>query len=114
MKAECLFAAVLVFAATGAKAQGMARPMPTTPAPSASARSTLPLVDGEVRKIDAAKNFITLKHGELTNLGMPAMTMGFPVSDPKMLAGIKVGQKVKFQAEMVGGKGTVTQLKRVR
>ena len=42
------------------------------------------------------------------------MTMGFDVADKKMLDGLKVGDKVKFQAEMVNGKATVTELKLVK
>jgi Cu/Ag efflux protein CusF len=35
-------------------------------------------------------------------------------ADKMMLRGLKVGQKVKFQAEMVGGKATVMELKPAR
>ena len=45
---------------------------------------------------------------------MPAMTMGFDVANKKMLEGLKVGDKVRFQAEMVKGKATVTELQAVR
>lgn len=58
--------------------------MPMKPAASASA-STMPLVDGEVRKVDIQKNLVVLRHGDIPNLAMPAMTMGFEVSDKKML-----------------------------
>ena len=87
--------------------------MQLKPAESA-AKQTMPLVDAEVRQVDAAKGFIVLKHGEIANLAMGPMTMGFDVADKKMLKGVKVGQKVKFQAEMIGGKATVTELKWVR
>jgi Cu/Ag efflux protein CusF len=106
-----LVAVVLVFA-SGAQAQGMSMSMPTKPAASA-AKSTMPLVDAEVKKIDLKKGLIVLNHRDLPNLGMPAMTMGFDVADKKMLKVVKVGQRVKFQAEMVGGKATVTELKPV-
>jgi Cu(I)/Ag(I) efflux system membrane protein CusA/SilA len=108
-----VFIAVLVAAATGAQAQGMSMPMPTSPAASVP-KSTMPLVNAEVKKVDVEKGLIVLKHGDIPNLGMPAMTMGFDVADKKMLKSVKAGQKVKFQAEMVGGKATVTELKRVR
>ena len=84
--------------------------MPMKPAASASA-STMPLVDGEVRKVDIQKNLVVLRHGDIPNLAMPAMTMGFEVSDKKMLDGLKVGDKVKFQAESIKGKAMVTELK---
>jgi Cu/Ag efflux protein CusF len=41
---------------------------------------------------------------------MPAMTMVFQVQDPAMLDKVKVGDKVKFQAERVGGQYTVTRI----
>jgi Cu(I)/Ag(I) efflux system membrane protein CusA/SilA len=112
MKASFVLSALMLVAA-GANAQGMSMSMPMKPAASSAAKSVMPLVDAEVKKVDAAQGLIVLKHGDLPNLGMPAMTMGFDIAD-KMLKGIKIGQKVKFQAEMVGGKATVTELKPVR
>jgi len=66
--------------------------------------------EGEVRKVDKAAQKITIKHGPLKNLDMPAMTMVFKVKDPAMLDKIKPGDKVKFQAENVGGALTVVQI----
>jgi Cu(I)/Ag(I) efflux system membrane protein CusA/SilA len=109
MKAHHIIAAALTLAAfTTAHAQDMKMPM--KPAARASAAS-MPLVDGEVRKIDTQKNLIVLRHGDIPNLAMPAMTMGFEVADRKMLDGLKVGDKVKFQAEAVKGKAMVTEIK---
>ena len=68
------------------------------------------LSDGEVRKVDKDAKKITIRHGPLANLDMPAMTMVFRVKDPTMLDRVKAGDKVKFQAEKVGGDFTVTQL----
>ncbi|MBK0394923.1 copper-binding protein [Ramlibacter algicola] len=108
MKVSSLIAIVLLAAAAGAHAQGMSMPMK----PAASApQSSVPLVDAKVKKVDLKKGLLVLDHGDLPNLGMPAMTMGFDVADRKMLQGVKVGQKVKFQAEIIGGKATVTELK---
>jgi Cu/Ag efflux protein CusF len=67
-------------------------------------------VDAEVRKVDKAQGKVTLKHGEIKKLDMPAMTMVFKVRDPKMLDGLNVGDKVKFDADKVGGQYTVTAL----
>jgi Cu/Ag efflux protein CusF len=87
--------------ATSAKAVAPARP-----------KSTMPLVEGEIRKLDAVTGLIVLKHGDIPNLGMPAMTMGFQVADKKMLSGLKAGDKVRFQAEMIKDTATVTELER--
>jgi len=76
------------------------------------ASAQAPLVQGEVRKLDPAAGLVVLRHGDIPNLAMPAMTMGFDVADKKMLEGLKVGDKVQFQAEMIKGKATVTELKR--
>mgnify|MGYP003576898078 FL=1 len=104
---------VLLAAAAGAHAQGLSLPKPSKPAASASP-SPMPLVAAQVRKLDAQKGYIVLKHGEIANLGMPPMTMGFDVADKAMLKGVKVGDKVRFQADMIGGKATVTELEPAR
>jgi len=66
--------------------------------PAAKAASAAP-AEGEVRKLDAAKGKVVLKHGPLAALGMPAMTMEFTAKDPKALANLKVGDKVRFTPE---------------
>jgi Cu/Ag efflux protein CusF len=73
-----------------------------------------PSTDGEVRKVDKEQGKVTLKHGLLTNLEMPAMTMVFRVADPKMLDGIKDGDKVRFTADKVNGAITVTAIEPVK
>lgn len=65
---------------------------------------------GEVRKIDKGAGKITLKHSELKNLQMPAMSMVFRVKDPAMLEQVKVGDQVHFVAEKVGGQFTLTRI----
>lgn len=68
------------------------------------------LSDGEIRKVDKPAKKITIKHGPLANLDMPAMTMVFQVKDPALLDQVKAGDKVKFQAEKVGSAFTVTKI----
>ena len=72
------------------------------------------LSEGEVRKVDKDAKKITIKHGPLANLDMPAMTMVFQVKDPAMLDQVKAGDKVKFQAEKAGGALTVTKIEPAR
>jgi Cu/Ag efflux protein CusF len=80
--------------------------------PAALAQS---LSDGEIRKVDKTANSLTIKHGPLRNLDMPAMTMVFQVKDPKVLDRVKVGDKVRFQAEMLsGGAMVVTRIENVK
>ena len=76
----------------------------------AMAASSADMADGEVRKVDMEAKKLTLKHGEIKNLGMPGMTMVFQVKDPSMLEKVKSGDKVRFTAEKINGAFTVTTL----
>ena len=69
-----------------------------------------PLIDGEVRKVDAAQNKITLKHGEIAHLDMPPMSMVFQVKDRALLAKVKAGDKVRFSVDRIDGVYTVTAI----
>jgi Cu(I)/Ag(I) efflux system protein CusF len=77
------------------------------------AKSPVP-TEGEVQKVDTAANKITLKHGPIPNIDMPAMTMVFQVRDPAMLAKLKAGDKVKFEAQKLGDVYTVTRIEAVK
>ncbi len=79
-------------------------------APAESPAATANLSDGEIRKVDTDAKKITIKHGPLANLDMPPMTMVFQVKDPSMLERVKVGDKVKFEAQKLGGAYTVTRI----
>lgn len=68
------------------------------------------MTEGEVRKIDKDNQKITLKHGDIKNLGMPGMTMVFKVKEAAMLDKVKVGDKVRFKAEKADGAIVVTTL----
>lgn len=72
------------------------------------------LVNGMVVKIDQSLGKITLKHGEIPNLHMDAMTMVFAVRDSAMLDGFKAGDKVRFEAEEINGTKTVTKIQSAR
>ena len=74
------------------------------PAPAAD------MSDAEVRKIDKDTRKVTLKHGEIKNLDMPAMTMIFQVKDIALLDKVKAGDKVKFKAEKVPSGYAVTDI----
>ena len=79
--------------------------------PNASGpRAPASMSEGEVRKVDSAAGKLTLRHGALQNVDMPAMTMVFRVRDPSWLQQVRVGDKVRFVAERVDGNLTVTAL----
>jgi Cu(I)/Ag(I) efflux system protein CusF len=69
-----------------------------------------PLSQGEVRKVDAATQKITLRHGPIASIGMPPMTMVFEVARPELLEGVSVGEKVRFQVQQQGSRYVVTEL----
>ncbi len=75
---------------------------------------TPPMTDGEVRKVDRDAGKLTLHHGPIANLEMPGMTMVFRVADPKMLDGLKPGDKLRFTAERIDGAITVTRIEPAR
>ena len=64
---------------------------------------------GEVRRVDAAQGRIAIKHGAISALDLPAMTLVYRI-DPALLAGIQVGDTVKFTATRQDGKYVVTKL----
>ena len=68
------------------------------------------LADGEIRKVDKEAKKITIKHGPMPDLDMPAMTMVFQVKDTALLDKVKAGDKVKFEAQKLGGAFTVTRI----
>ena len=68
------------------------------------------MTDAEVRKVDKEGGKLTLKHAEIKNLDMPAMTMVFVVKDKAMLDTLKAGDKIKFKAINDAGKYTVTEM----
>ena len=68
------------------------------------------LSEGEITRWDARTLKLTLRHGEIKNLGMPPMAMVFRVQDASVVGALKPGDKVRFRAEEVNGAYTVTQL----
>ena len=67
-------------------------------------------VEGEVIKINEGAGKITLRHGPIENLDMDGMQMVFRVADPAMIALVKVGDKVSFEADRVNGAITITEI----
>ena len=65
---------------------------------------------GDVTKIDQAGGRVTLKHGGIKSLDMPAMTLNFHVSNARLLDNLAVGDRVRFTAERIAGQYTLTSL----
>jgi Cu(I)/Ag(I) efflux system protein CusF len=77
---------------------------------AAFAQAGPPATEAEVRKVDKEAGKITLKHGEIKNLDMPAMSMVFQVKDKALLDKVKAGDKVSFTADRVNGQYTVLSI----
>ncbi|MDP4621339.1 MAG: copper-binding protein [Hydrogenophaga sp.] len=77
-----------------------------------TAATALPWAEAEIRRIDTAAGKISLKHGEIKNLDMPPMSMVFQVPDNSQLAGLKVGDAVRFTADQINGAYTVIRIER--
>lgn len=69
-------------------------------------------VAAQIMKIDGTAGKVTLKHGAIDNLGMPAMTMAFPVKDRAWLKDFKEGDAVQVTFDKVKGKPTVVEMTR--
>lgn len=100
--------ALLAAAAPAATAQPAGHDAHHGAAPAAARSAT---GTGIVQKLDAAKGEVTLKHGPLPPLNMPAMTMSFPVKDRASLAGLKPSQKVEFDLSFDGKNYLITRIK---
>ncbi|SDI73631.1 copper-binding protein [Alloyangia pacifica] len=79
-------------------------------ATTAFAQSDDGMSTGTVTKVDTKWSKVTIDHGPLENLDMPAMKMVFVVADAAMLEGLAEGSEVRFTADRVNGKLTVTEM----
>ncbi|WP_390342689.1 copper-binding protein [Variovorax boronicumulans] len=104
----------LAFALIAGLAGAAQAQAPKSEPPPAKASAPGMLTDAVVQKIDPARGLIVLKHGDIPNLAMPPMTMGFDVAEKQMLEQVKPGDKVRFHVEVVKGKPTVTHLEAAR
>ena len=74
------------------------------------AQADVDYTTGTIKKIDAKAGKVTIIHGPLVSLDMPAMTMVFR-ADEATIASMSEGQEIEFVADRVNGKLTVTQVK---
>lgn len=115
MKARLpMFAAGLALAlAAAATAQPAAKPADNMKgmAMPASATKTGKGV-GVITEIDAKASTLTIKHEPIASLGWPAMTMSFHAKSPDLLKGLKVGQRIAFDAHQGAGLPEVTAIRR--
>jgi Cu/Ag efflux protein CusF len=68
------------------------------------------IAEGQILKIDLEAGKVTIKHGDIRSVGMPPMTMVFPVKDKSMLGGVKSGDKINFKVVRETGHLVVTDI----
>lgn len=112
MKAIHTLIAAALLASTAAYAQQADHSSHHPAQPGAAAAATPS--EGEVRKVDMEQGKVTLRHGPLANLDMPAMTMVFTAADKKLLEGLNQGDKVRFTADRQNGTYVVTAIEPVK
>ena len=94
---KLLAAAVMGLSVLGVAAVGSAQD-------EASAR-------GEVRRLDASKGTITIKHGAISDLNLPAMTLVYE-AEPVLLEGVQPGDQVRFKVRHENNTNRVIELKK--
>jgi Cu/Ag efflux protein CusF len=73
------------------------------------------MVAGQVTKVDASAQKITIKHGPLKKFDMDdGMTMVFRAQSPDMLKAVKPGDKVRFTPDRINGQFTVTKIEKAK
>src|SRR5436190_12793647 len=65
---------------------------------------------GEVMALDAVSGTVTLKHGPIDMLAVRGGTAEYPVKDVSKLQGVKVGERVRFNAVLQGRSLLVTDI----
>jgi Cu/Ag efflux protein CusF len=65
---------------------------------------------GLIQRLDKERGEVTIKHGPIQGLDMPAMTMSFPVKDKAMLAKLAPLQKVDFELSYDGKDYLITKI----
>jgi Cu(I)/Ag(I) efflux system protein CusF len=81
--------------------------------PAVQAQTPQP-VEGEVTRINKDTQKMSIRHGPLPHLDMPAMNMVYAVRDPALLDKVKVGSKITFVADKIDGTFTVLSIDSVR
>ena len=73
------------------------------------------LVAGQVMRVDQSAKKITIKHGPVPRLNIEeGMTIVYAAPDSNMLKTVKIGDKVNFEAERVGGQYVLTKIEKAK
>jgi Cu(I)/Ag(I) efflux system protein CusF len=101
----------LVAASVLAAGPALAQSMANMPGMNQSAAAKTGQGTGVVTAIDPKAGKITIKHGPISAVGWPAMTMTFKATPPALLRGVRVGQTIGFDVRTRGMNAEVTALR---
>ena len=73
-------------------------PTPAASGPAAAVQSNQYKAEGVVKALNPKGPAIEIDHGDIEGL-MPAMQMEFPVTDPNLLNGLAVNDRIDFTVE---------------
>lgn len=100
-----------------ATAQAQAQDHASHHAPATAAASPAPaaapdqaLTEGVITRVDARSGKLTIRHGAITHLDMPPMTMVFGLQDAQQAAQFKPGDPVRFRVEDQAGTLVITRI----
>ena len=89
-------------------APAVAAPAATPAADTASADAVM--TAGEITRVDTRSGKLTIRHEDIKNLNMPAMTRVFGLKDAAQAAPFKAGDKVRFHAVDDNGSLSITRI----
>ena len=107
-----VFAALMILSACGAPATNkQSAPTPAGPAAAVQTNSYHGVGVGKHVFTNPKAPAIEIDHGDIDGL-MPAMQMEFPVTDPHLLDGIAVNDRVDFTIDAAAGQMKVSAIKK--
>lgn len=68
---------------------------------------------GKITNVEATRGHVEIAHGPMPTLKWPAMTMGFVVTEPKQISGLRVGDTVEFEVRGEANKDDAYEIVRI-
>ena len=108
-----IFGALLLLSACGAPPTNKQSAPAASSGPAAAVQTNNYHGSGVVKAVftNPKAPAIEIDHGDIDGL-MPAMQMEFPVTDPKLLNGVAVNDKIDFTIEAAKGQMKVSEIKK--
>ena len=109
----CAAGLLLSLATTQAQTQDHAShhaPATAAASPAPAAAPDPALTEGVITRVDARSGKLTIRHGAITHLDMPPMTMVFGLQDAQQAAQFKPGDPVRFRVEDQAGTLVITRI----